>query len=738
METITIQPIGIGDDAGTSPILTIDSVQYTLSTLPSSFSWPAGSTHTITASSVVAAGTGKQYVWASWSDGGAQTHTYTVPTSSATITVDYNTQYYLTVSSAYGSPTGQGWYNAGSTANFGIGTPVAGGSGTQYAFASWTGSGTGSYSGTNNPCSVVMNNPITEIAGQNTQYRVTFNYQVSGGGSGYSAPSANYISNGQQLYVTASSTATVWVDSGTTYTYSTNMLVGSGGSERWQTGSNAPTGTITSPVTINPIYYNQYLMTLSYSVSDGGSGYSAPTFTANQLGFPYGQVLTTAATGYWFDAGSSWSVSPNPLTGSSSTERWQTNQALSGTISSYQTLAFTYYNQYKHTLSYTVVDGGSPSAPTATGTSLGVAYVPSLTKTATGYWFDASGSITFSTSTSGSTEQWVPSPSSVSATSSNTQVVSMYNQYQVTFDASSNVKSDSSATIVTVAGIGYNYAQLPYTGWFNAASLTYSYASPIGSSSVSTAGYYWSSTSGLSQTLQSNTFTVSGSGTITATYTAQTFGIDTSCEGFGSVSSGKTITTSSMTAQANELVIILITGNSSSPTVSSVTDSFGTHLTYHQQVAYSSSSAGQCLYVYYAVTGSQTGSFTVTVTMSSNYNYCVQAFGITGANTATPFDTNGNLPAKNVGTSSSLPTVTGVSTSNANDMILAFEGQTSSTTQTAGSSFTAPAGLLHNANSLGNNVEYQIVSATQSSVSVSFGTSVTPWIMAVDGVQRAW
>ena len=188
METIAFQPVGIGSDAGTSPILTIDSVQYTLSTLPSSFNWPAGSTHTITASSTVAAGTGKQYVWASWSDGGAQTHTYTVPTSSATITVNYYIQYFLAVSSAYGSPTGQGWYNASSTANFGIGTLVAGGSGIQYAFASWTGSGTGSYSGATNPDSAVMNNTITETAGWNTQYQVTF--AVTPTGTGTTTPSS--------------------------------------------------------------------------------------------------------------------------------------------------------------------------------------------------------------------------------------------------------------------------------------------------------------------------------------------------------------------------------------------------------------------------------------------------------------------------------------------------------------------------------------------------------------------
>jgi hypothetical protein len=322
-----------------------------------------------------------------------------------------------------------------------------------------------------------------------------------------------------------------------------------------------------------------------------------------------------------------------------------------------------------------------------------------------------------------------------------TETASWTHQYQVTFDASSNVKGNSSATIVTVAGTGKTGAQLPYTNWYNSgSSLSYSYASPIASSSSpATTRYLWSSTSGLSQTLQSNNFTVGGTGTVTANYTRQTFGIDTNCEGYGSVANGRTITTSSMTAQANELIIVVITGNSYHPTVRTpITDSFGTHLTYTSEVSYTNSSANQCLYVYYALTGTHTGPFTITVRMSSSYNYTVQAFGITGANTTTPFDTNSNLPATAGGTTSRYPTVTGVSTSNAHDMILAFEGQTNSTAQTAGSSFTAPAALLHNVNSLGNNVEYQIVTSIQSSISVSFGTKVKPWIMAVEAVQRAW
>src|SRR5690242_19775119 len=97
-------------------------------------------------------------------------------------------------------------------------------------------------------------------------------------------------------------------------------------------------------------------------------------------------------------------------------------------------------------------------------------------------------------------------------------------QYKVTFDASANVKGDSSATIVTVGGNAKTSANLPYTTDFldSGSSLTYSYASPVASSSASTTTQYrWDSTSGLSQTLQSNTFNVTAAGTVTATYVTQ-------------------------------------------------------------------------------------------------------------------------------------------------------------------------------------------------------------------------
>lgn len=190
------------------------------------------------------------------------------------------------------------------------------------------------------------------------QVSVTFNYQISGGGSGYSAPTVQYVQSGVTKTITASPTATVLVDVGTSYSYTNNPLTGSSSNERWQTTTAA--GTISTATTINPTYYHQYQITLSYSITGGTGSSSAPTYTANRFGASTPQTLTTSATGYWFDAGASWTAT-NPLGGSSSTERWQTAQTVTGTISTFATTAFSYQRQYYLTITSPV---GTPTGQT--------------------------------------------------------------------------------------------------------------------------------------------------------------------------------------------------------------------------------------------------------------------------------------------------------------------------------------------------------------------------------------
>ena len=123
------------------------------------FSWIPGSSHTIATTSPQSGGTGVQYVWSEWSDGGAISHTV-APTTNTTYTATFSTQYFLTMSHGTGgrvSPA-SGWKNRGVVVSISA-TPNNG-----FSFSNWTGSGTGSYSGPNNPASITMGGPITETA----------------------------------------------------------------------------------------------------------------------------------------------------------------------------------------------------------------------------------------------------------------------------------------------------------------------------------------------------------------------------------------------------------------------------------------------------------------------------------------------------------------------------------------------------------------------------------------------
>ena len=136
--------------------ITVDDVNYTA---PQTFSWTPGSTHKLSAPSPQNGTSGTRYVYSSWSDGGAQTHYITVPSSGTTYTANFTTQYSLTTSvspSAGGtvSPSGTNWYNSAQSVSISA-TANAG-----YTFANWS----GDLSGSTNPVSIGMNGPKNLVA----------------------------------------------------------------------------------------------------------------------------------------------------------------------------------------------------------------------------------------------------------------------------------------------------------------------------------------------------------------------------------------------------------------------------------------------------------------------------------------------------------------------------------------------------------------------------------------------
>jgi hypothetical protein len=85
-----------------------------------------------------------------------------------TVTASWRTQYYLTVTSVYGTPTGTGWYDSGSTAAISVEALVEE-TGTKHYFEHWSGDLTGSTAS----ASVIMNSAKSVNAEWSTDYLLT-------------------------------------------------------------------------------------------------------------------------------------------------------------------------------------------------------------------------------------------------------------------------------------------------------------------------------------------------------------------------------------------------------------------------------------------------------------------------------------------------------------------------------------------------------------------------------------
>ena len=122
-------------------------------TAPQTLNLPQGS-HTMSVVPTQAGATGTQYVFTSWSDGGAASHNITVDSSTATYTATFSVQYLLTTAvfpsgagTVIASPSSSGYYNAGTNVQ------LTASANTGYQFSNWS----GDLSGSTNPQSIAMN-----------------------------------------------------------------------------------------------------------------------------------------------------------------------------------------------------------------------------------------------------------------------------------------------------------------------------------------------------------------------------------------------------------------------------------------------------------------------------------------------------------------------------------------------------------------------------------------------------
>jgi hypothetical protein len=173
---------------------------------PQTFTWAINSTHTLAAASSIGCDTGCQRIWTSWSDGGAQSHTITVPSEAITYTANFKTQYYLTVASSHDSPNPvSGWLDEGYSVSASVSSPVSGGTGIRYSCTGWTGTGSVPASGIGPSATFTIDAPSTITWNWNTQYQLTMQVSPTDGGTTTPAVGSYWYEENTPLTIMATS-----------------------------------------------------------------------------------------------------------------------------------------------------------------------------------------------------------------------------------------------------------------------------------------------------------------------------------------------------------------------------------------------------------------------------------------------------------------------------------------------------------------------------------------------------
>ncbi len=434
---------------------------------------------------------------------GAQTGSRTVD-SGQTIQFNYITQYLFTVqTSGLPDPSQANIFFGGSSTSGGTaydGYPFAAFfdkntyTGTigvdsvvgSYCFAGWS-DGT-----TANPhASVLMSEANTLTANYVYGYAVTF---TEGGLADSNEWSVTF--NGITHSSTTDTITFTGVAPGTGYSYSVST-VSVLGNERYAPSPDSGTLDVSGDAPQSITYCHQYKMTLSYSITGGGSPSYASTFTANQLGSSFSQVLTTTATGYWFDSGSPWSVS-NFLGSGNWWHRFFPSGDTSGEISAAGTINFNYYNQYSVSVR-SLKDGANFQGVTfqIDYTRFGTLHSDSESTTDWGIYVDASSTVTIhdvqtyypdSNGVSGLRYRYKDCSSiygsvgianfPMSISGLNVFQLNYVTQYEVVFSATGLDGDAGSNTVLTLGGTGYACKALPSDVWVDGGT-SYSWTNPV-------------------------------------------------------------------------------------------------------------------------------------------------------------------------------------------------------------------------------------------------------------------
>jgi hypothetical protein len=207
--------------------ITYEPVQYYLSVvspygIPSGEGWyESGSTTYATLDTdIVDHGNGTRRIFTSWiNDASGTNYAQSDPIamdSSKTAIASWKTEYYLSVVSPYGIPSGEGWYESGSTTYATLDTDIVDhANGTRRVFASWSGDGSGSNYVQSNL--ITIDEPKIIVANWNTQHFLTLTVIPNGvtmpsGEGWYDAGTYASVSTDGSIEIVAESSRYMFID----------------------------------------------------------------------------------------------------------------------------------------------------------------------------------------------------------------------------------------------------------------------------------------------------------------------------------------------------------------------------------------------------------------------------------------------------------------------------------------------------------------------------------------------
>ena len=534
----TFSASGLGTDAS-GTVVTVDGTAY--SSLPVSFWWASGSTHSYSYQEYVSSTTsGKRY--ANHNPPGG---TITV-SSSGSVNPAYHAEYLLTVNvspSGAGSvslnpSSSDGYYDAGTSVTA---TATAN---TGYTFSKWQLDGS-DYS-TSNPTNVNMNAPhsLTAVFTGAT-YTLTVYVYRSGTTTGISGVTVKV--DGNSYTTDSSGKVQVTVSYGSHMVEVVSPYSPSSGTRyvftQWSDGSasNPRTISVTASTTLTAYVKLQYQLTVAVNPSGGGGVSASPSSSDGYYDSGTSVTLTaTANSGYAFDA---W-------TGDASGTSSSTSVSMSAPKS-------VTANFFTFSISVSPTSGSTPAGGSVTAT-VTVTYVSgvnskTISLSASGLPSGASASLSPSSFTVS------PSSTATSTMTITTSASTPTGTYTVTVTGSGSGLSKSTPYTLTVTAAVYTVSFYVYDDAGNAVSgATINFAGSSyshGSSTSVTAGTYSLSTGTIpsgyrfnkwdtggsvsvaSSTSTSTTATVSGTGSITmrlqrvATVTFSASGLGSDAEG---------------------------------------------------------------------------------------------------------------------------------------------------------------------------------------------------------------